>query len=180
MNTEENQSSLDIAAHLASIQNDHCYGKILSIQQLSLEDNTNETVVIAKPNESVECNICDKQFSQPSRLEHHMKTVHSKNHHICQICSRMFQTTRDLSRHIREVHKQAFFSCQFCSFSCARGESYNKHMATHALCPICEGTFADNVRLKKHIAETHTCKTCGHLYASVSELYEHMSDHNIN
>jgi len=108
------------------------------------------------------CDQCDKRFSVPSKLKHHIRSIHEKDTVCCEKCGKKI---RNLT------------------------EAIKKHMATHGerkyVCPWdgCGKSFLLNNILQRHIV-VHTgdknfeCDKCGKCFGRQKGLARHMDRHN--
>ena len=97
-----------------------------------------------KEEETHQCELCPKNFSQKERLCQHIENVHTT--HQCEFCAKKFSRREKMCEHIKAVHKggdlwlQAFsegfqckpsaFQCKHCSVIFDKKKVLEKHMMT--------------------------------------------------
>ena len=85
-------------------------------------DNLNASTAMANLNKlrqnqqnSLKCEICDKEFKSNKGLKNHLKIVHKlmeKNQ--CNICQKDFKLHRQLTCHVKIVHgNKKYFKCDY-------------------------------------------------------------------
>eukprot|EP00164_Ancoracysta_twista_P000589 GFYU01000780.1.p1 GENE.GFYU01000780.1~~GFYU01000780.1.p1 ORF type:complete len:430 (+),score=40.26 GFYU01000780.1:33-1292(+) len=53
----------------------------------------------------LQCPLCPRDFSQPSSLSYHMRTLHlGERHHACSQCGESYPNKAGLQRHVRRTH----------------------------------------------------------------------------
>ena len=122
----------------------------------------------------VQCNICNKQFNNPSSKAKHMYIHQSQNRFRCYQCDKEFPFKSMLDDHKGQHMMAKHFPCWWpgskhgCKYSC----DLKKHITAHKnankpkKCKYCDYTNADPRNLKQH-THTHTnekphkCKFCG-------------------
>ena len=108
------------------------------------------------------CELCDKAFNAPSRLQRHIESVHIRNKtHECEICHKFFSVRDNLLWHKKSVHF--------------------KDKSKRYQCDLCDKEYKDPKGLKKHRAivhaigeKKHECDLCGRKFFWVSELKIHI------
>lgn len=143
------------------------------------------------------CDVCDKIFSNESKLAlhfyNHAKLL-SKEFMIdenrpttCPKCSDIFTNEQDLNKHQQEMHKKV--TCEICTLE-FEGESnliqhLKKHGITIAYCKICFKRFETSNKLRTHL-KTHTtekkrsifnCALCKKQFDKIELLKAHSIKH---
>jgi len=79
---------------------------------------------------SVECDICQRKFSQNSALTRHIKIVHRKElPYSCDLCQRKFSLNESLKKHKDAIHsKTRGHPCNFCEYAAARADILRIHV----------------------------------------------------
>lgn len=108
------------------------------------------------------CTKCSRVFTDPYRLQQHMKMVHSDPlvPSQCHICSKIFRSARKLQQHV-ETHSEKTLKCDICS----KMFRLKKHIVWHmqnshirnvtCICTKCGKKFSDHGAWKQH--ENRTC-----------------------
>ena len=78
------------------------------------------------------CPTCEKEFSDPSNLNRHKKSVHLKIKPFkCDQCDMSFCQGNALKTHQNEIHlKKKPFNCSNCNMAFARLDSLQNHIVT--------------------------------------------------
>ena len=127
------------------------------------------------------CVQCDKRFSSPSGLRHHMN-IHSKKHE-CTECDRCFKNRSDLPRHMRSHSGEKPFECTVCNKRFTRSYSLDNHSRIHSgekpyKCHMCDKAFSQSGHLDTHM-RVHTgdkpykCSLCNESFSQSSHLQTH-------
>ena len=133
------------------------------------EKDSKKFVIPLRPKkEPLNCDECERRFSNTYNLKKHMKT-HRKNYikkkwknkpTSCDKCGKMFSTYYNMIRH-HKVHEESEKQFQ---------------------CALCPETFPLVLELKEHLVSVHgrrtnVCQECGKQFNSVEELDAHRSAH---
>ena len=94
--------------------------------------------------ETINCEICHKEFATRYYLKRHIETAHEgqKNYH-CYKCEKSFEYQRTFKKHVKRVHKSNINQNDV-----EKDKIYP--------CTKCEKTFDGNWLLKRHINVFHT------------------------
>ena len=74
-----------------------------------------------------QCSKCDKQFTQQSNVNHHIRRAHEGLSFQCNECDKTFNQKINLMRHIKGIHEGIRFPCNECPFKATR----QSHLAQH-------------------------------------------------
>ena len=147
------------------------------------------------------CLQCKKTFTNPSRLEIHMKTVHGTGLK-CRECDSVFDSHKKLKDHVAVVHKgeapKFTLICEHCGEPFETPFRLEQHIAlyhgdgeTSHMCDKCGDVFKTPVDLQNHKSEKHKkkkkkpiiqdeskrfCEFCQKMFANAAELFKHFCD----
>ncbi|XP_073829035.1 uncharacterized protein [Musca autumnalis] len=150
--------------------------------------------------QSVECEICGKNFRNAKLLKAHTKRAHSESgerkkeatedkEQICPECKEVFSKRKHLDKHVIEIH--GGFKCSMCELRWKQRHQVKRHEKTHNAernftCPIegCGKSFAEKYYLKRHIDvhttdRSFTCdfENCGKAFHTMRRLRAHQKIH---
>ncbi len=136
------------------------YSKDLKSHKLNICGREKQGVI-----KSLDCTICDKQFTSRSGLWGHMKMIHEgfSKRFKCEVCDKTFGYAKDIKRHKRYVCGQE-----------------KQRLDRSDLCSLCGKVFKQNKTLKAHIWAVHEdrrfqCDKCGKLFKYTQHLSKHKS-----
>ena len=120
----------------------------------------------------IECDVCKKMFSDPSKLKMHMRKHTGERPYICESCGCAFGHRSGLIRHIKFIHtKQKDFKCSFCEKRFVTKQTLDRHERVHTsikshMCTYCGKPFRElwtlKVHTRIHTGETpYSCDFCG-------------------
>jgi len=145
-------------------------------------------------NKELECEVCKKTFAIKSRLNLHMKTVHSKpESYVCETCGKEFDKNKNLIYH-QKVHKEKTkkFKCDRCPYAFYAIRDLKRHQETHVKedarvaamknplkCETCSKYLSNKKALTRHMKIVHQdeqlpCSLCGKLFKSKNTLDNHI------
>ena len=145
-------------------------------EHIELINHTNETLqsekctttfgskpAVHERKKSLECNICNANFTNSANLKRHVSSVHEGIKSFqCNTCRKSFTSKHSLCSHITAVHEgKKPFKCDICDYSCSQRADLNKHVASvHEgkkafKCGICDYSCSQKVYLKRHVASVH-------------------------
>ena len=108
---------------------------------------------------SVECEKCEKWFSNVYVLQRHIKDIHEEHEkeiHACKICGKTFGYKHTLDFHVKSIHERL----------------------TECSCNICGKKFTANKNLQVHIKFVHgknlDCKDCGETFDDIETFKNHL------
>lgn len=162
------------------------------------------------------CDVCHKSFIQATQLRSHMFHHTGENGFRCDQCDLAFNRKSRLNAHIKSVHssvkeEQPTFECATCLKEFPTEKKYEKHVESHInsksgyliqhhifigrhfftlyiiyssrtdefICDICSKSFSSKQALQFHM-RTHqkeepcVCKTCNKMFIRKDCLYRHM------
>ncbi len=77
------------------------------------------------------CQICGNGFTEKSKLERHVKSIHEGQRFDCRICAKSFNRNNNLNRHIETVHElQRAHACRFCNAKFGHKQNARRHERT--------------------------------------------------
>ncbi|KAJ2944199.1 hypothetical protein O0L34_g18177 [Tuta absoluta] len=142
----------------------------------------------------VQCDHCQKSFSNKASLSRHMLSHFDLRRHQCKHCPRKFRYRTTLKLHIQRRHPVTenveFYVCQICDKNFQLEENLELHLASHIKsetnnykCLYCEKKFSYRLLLLQH-EKSHLdtgrfkCFTCEMTYDSRSRLSQHIKTHS--
>ncbi|XP_018784771.1 PREDICTED: transcription factor grauzone-like [Bactrocera latifrons] len=136
-----------------------------------------------------ECEVCHKKFAKLPILKTHMETHAEGNpDHICKECGKGFILESRLNIHIRNVHSTAYHSvCDQCGKSFRGRYALKYHLLEHDgagkqlwPCDQCDAKLHSKFSLKRHKRITHhdgstvyVCGECGKVALTEDALKSH-------
>ncbi|XP_061746253.1 zinc finger protein 436-like [Nerophis ophidion] len=177
---------------------DHCGGSQADKLLAPLSDNDDTTShVNVNTNSHIQthtgvkpsgCSVCDKRFSDRSKMQTHLGTHTGKKTFSCSVCGKHFPNKSKMQRHMRTHTGERPFSCSVCAKDFVRNCHLTEHMRTHTgekpfICSNCGKRFSQSRRLLTHM-RTHTgekpfiCSNCGKRFSKNSNLTQHMKTHS--
>jgi hypothetical protein len=115
-----------------------------------------------------DCNQCDKQFTEESKLKRHIIAKHSsevrtskwlqyRNILVCPLCKCTYKTAFRLAVHIRVKHR-GHFACVICGEMFTNRESYINHtveIENREICFLCDKSFVTKGSIVGHMRRRH-------------------------
>ena len=162
---------------------------------MNKHNRRNEEIFKENPNESRNCQYCEKVLKTSTTMKEHLAIIHRKevllNHPDivlstpCQNCDMMFFGIRDLDQHSRNAHNKSLrtWTCNICKDSFDNVSIYRKHRRdTHkdellalglkagaeSKCAYCDKILKE-CYLKRHIFNVHKDKR--YLHPEIPILY---------
>lgn len=154
--------------------------------QQQQEPKVTKTVIRSKP---YICEVCNKSFAEPAKLELHYKTNHVEERPFqCTVCDKSFFTKWKLQRHMLSHLEIKPHSCPACSKSFVERGKLEAHYRTHLgtkpyKCEHCPKAFTVKSQLTIHVRRIHSadqpfgCTICGKAFLWRSGLEKHMRKH---
>ena len=104
----------------------------------------------------LQCNVCDKIFSESGKLKRHMLTHSTKKNHKCEICGKGFIERHKLVRHMLSHTGKRDHQCPECERSFTLKHNLTIHMRIHEnlrpyQCLVCKRTFIQKIVLQRHL-----------------------------
>ena len=123
-----------------------------------------ECSLILKPDQNlnthIHCDICPYSSNALSKMDQHMKEVHSIALK-CQECDAKFNCRSDLKRHVKKAHTTDWRSvkCDKCDHVSKNKHEHSNHLHTHRFtkltdfsyqCKECDNIFEPGIKLRLH------------------------------
>ena len=137
-----------------------------------------------------ECHQCDKNYTQNSHLQVHIKSVHEGVRYACKQCEKQYADQSKLKTHIESKHEGVKYACNQCDYQVTRPECLTPHIlskhkgVTSVLyaCNQCNQQFTVKRSLKRHMQQTahegfkYSCKCnqCDLQFTTQSNLLRHI------
>jgi len=137
------------------------------------------------------CDVCAKQFADPSSMKIHVRKVHKKaRDHECETCGERFRLDKDLQYHVRSVHERLKLLREQAENRWAEIEKWQakrrqtvaaearRLIARHG-CAECPARFGSPSDLAEHVQSAHdkrsdhACEECGAQFARAGNLRRH-------
>lgn len=131
------------------------------------------------------CDICNKLFSERYSLNAHKLSIHHGMLYDCNICERSFNHLAKLIRHKNIVHQKVSYTCALCeksfrNFSTLETHEMLKHQKMNHACAIRDEKFSSITDPRKHLAKHtgFTCDNCKKSFTLLSNLKRHKNTVN--
>lgn len=112
-------------------------------------------------NQSLQCQYCDKAYSNQYKLNYHMRSKHQQvNAWQCQYCKESFNESNERQAHIYNQHFKEMFQCQQCQKIFTTQKCLEIHQKIH------DTAF-----------ESYECDICGQIFSLQRNLYSHIMRH---
>ena len=146
------------------------------------------STVMFTDGKTFQCEVCNKVFDRPYRLQRHMQ-IHNPNRRrvCCQICDRMFTREDTLQNHMRCLHSdERPYKCseEGCYKAFASQSALIQHLKSHMggkpyKCNECSASFALLNVYKQHMHDEHAdtealrCSDCYRVFPDRDGLEQH-------
>jgi uncharacterized Zn-finger protein len=136
-----------------------------------------------------ECYVCNRKYADRYSLRYHLRT-HGIGHQIrCELCNKSFPKPSRLQAHVNTFHKDIRnFSCSGCDKTFKTRLHLENHFLQHTgekpfKCETCGESFRHKVSLVAHTrihgdSKPYVCETCGKCFREPSTLKAHTRVHS--
>ena len=109
------------------------------------------------------CPLCNKQFTNKTNLQVHLRMHRDLRPHRCLYCEKSFTQKSTLRTHLRTHTGEKPFVCSQCARAFSDYSTYRKHQRVHSgekpyICDICLKAFSQSGNMIRH-RQTHTART---------------------
>ena len=137
------------------------------------------------------CQFCDKKFASNQLRNKHQNLLHTKRY-PCEVCQKVFSEKTRLIIHARTHSGERPYVCEDCGFSCSQKDNLRLHKEfRHPVsgqqekkftCDICSASFLTNSNLRRHVlihsdVKQWVCETCGKSFKDAGSLKQHTFSH---
>ncbi|XP_053982057.1 zinc finger protein 236-like isoform X1 [Hylaeus volcanicus] len=148
------------------------------------------TAISSKGKESLQCDICQQEFTKQSLYRRHMENHAEEKPHRCPKCSASFNVPTNFTLHMA-THNTGEPKCPECGRKFARMASLKSHMLLHEkeenlFCTECEDAFSTKTQLDAHFKlhgekwiteEARKCKLCNKQFGQPALYRLHIREH---
>jgi len=111
-----------------------------------------------------ECDVCQKQFSEKSKLSRHRSAHFKTKNYQCSICHKLFAQKHHLDRHVTVHTGEKPHQCNVCEKSFSHREYLARHLTIHSdekpySCERCGKSFPSNDKCKRHMKRCNVDET---------------------
>jgi len=79
------------------------------------------------------CDVCQKSFITPSRLNDHKMSIHSDSRSFkCAYCEKLYKTKQQAKSHERKLHVQKLLLDEICEF-CGKAYAFKVYLRDHLI-----------------------------------------------
>lgn len=172
-----------------------------SSETIQIADGDQTSIIHINRDESVQCEVCGKKYSDKKRLNVHRRIIHGSTKHVCPICSRSFNIRECMIKHMlihRETRKSIYqpneeifddplhgprvHTCSICKESFVQLRGLEAHKATHGRTKDHLKQKLDRIRCKsKQVTitqgdksyEMFECPQCHKYVSTRRQLFDH-------
>lgn len=163
----------------------------LNSEQLLNDESQSETLQMSneisepvKTDESLVCNVCNKELRGAVALRRHQKTHSREKQYVCQYCNKAFADPSYLTKHIKRHTGDKAYTCTVCKAKFYEPSILKVHMRIHTgekpfKCLECQKSFAQSNQLETHKLTHNTnrenvCRICkkGKMLPHLGKIHE--------
>ena len=156
-----------------------------------LEYDINHHLKYYHKNEKVHsCDSCEYKTKKKCNLKKHLQIVHQGLRINCQYCNKSYTQDSDLRHHLDRAHGIDFqiknrkiydyFTCEKCNYR-NKGKAFNNHKCEPIKCTLCDFETKFESNIKGHMSKKHNlkfnCDLCKHKAKNRSKLMRHKLIH---
>jgi len=137
------------------------------------------------------CKYCNSKFASNQLRNKHENLMHNKRF-SCDVCNKVFSEKTRLMIHFRIHSGEKPFVCESCGFSCSQRDNLRLHKEfkhpsegqqdKKFTCQICDASFLTKSNLSRHKMshsdqKSYVCETCGKAFKDPGALKQHNFSH---
>lgn len=155
-----------------------------TIQQQS-GTTSSSTYLQTNSSSEIQCEYCQKMFSNRHSLARHLRTHEGTRSHKCSKCSRSFYDQQSYLRHLRSHNGDKKHKCEQCSMAFNKRSALEVHIRTHTgerpfICEYCGKGFSISGNLHRHVLihtghRPYKCGKCPRAFNNPSHLARHIN-----